>query len=48
MYTVKNGRPCIMVQDSKKPTGYGYKWVYIPLRKWDRMTEEQRARYIID
>lgn len=47
MYVVKGNRVCIMVQDTKKPTKYGYKWTFIPEAKWLRMTDQQRARYIV-
>lgn len=47
LYCVNDqGKVCVMVQDTKKPCKAGYEWVYIPERKWDRMTEEQRKRYI--
>ena len=37
----------IMVQDTeKKDRHYGYKYVYIPEKKWLAMTEQQKARYI--
>lgn len=42
----KNGKVCVMVQDTQKANKYGLQWVYIPERKWQRMTEEQRKRYI--
>ena len=47
MYVVKGNRVCIMVQDTKKSTKYGYKWTFIPEAKWLRMTDQQRARYIV-
>ena len=46
MYTVKNGKIMVMVQDSKRKDVIGYKWVYIPARKWEKMTDEQKKRYI--
>ena len=46
MYVIKNGKVCVMVQDSKKASKYGMKWVYIPEKKWLRMTDQQKARYI--
>lgn len=47
MYVIKNGKVCVMVQDSKQANKYGMKWVYIPEKKWLRMTDQQRARYIL-
>ena len=47
MYVIKNGKICVMVQDSKKTSKYGMKWVYIPERKWLAMTDQQKARYIV-
>ena len=47
MYVIKNGKVCVMVQDSKQSNKYGMKWVYIPERKWLRMTDQQKARYIV-
>ena len=47
LYCVNDqGKVCVMVQDREKPCKAGYEWVYIPERKWDMMTEEQRKRYI--
>lgn len=46
LYCVKNGKVCVMVQDTKKATKYGLEWVYIPERKWASMSEEQKKRYI--
>lgn len=42
MWCVKNGKVCIMMQDTRK----GMKWVYIPERKWDAMTAQEKERYI--
>jgi len=36
----------VMAKDTQKPTKYGYKWVYIPERKWLRMSEKQKKRYL--
>ena len=47
MYVTKNGKIFIMAQDSKQAGKYGMKWVYIPERKWLRMTDQQRAHYIV-
>ena len=47
MYVVKNGKCCVMVQDTKRPTKYGFKWTFITETKWLRMTDQQRARYIV-
>ena len=47
MYTVKNGKVYVMVQDTKKPEYGSYKWVYIPECKWLRMTDQQKKRYIV-
>jgi len=47
MYVTKNGKIFVMVQDSKKTSKCGMKWVYIPEKKWLRMTDQQRARYIV-
>lgn len=32
------GRVCFMVHD-------GHKWIYIPERRWVRMTDAERAKY---
>lgn len=47
MYVTRNGKIFVMVQDSKQTSKYGMKWVYIPEKKWLRMTDQQRARYIV-
>ena len=47
MYTTKKGKIMVMVQDSKKPEKYGFKWVFIPAVKWEKMTEKEKARYIV-
>lgn len=46
MYCVKNGKTFVMVQDTKKATKYGLEWVYISERKWKRMSEEEKKRYV--
>lgn len=43
MWIVRNGKIVIMAQDTRR----GGKLVYIPERKWIRLTDEQRARYSI-
>lgn len=47
MYVTRNGKIYVMVQDTRKSTASGYQWIYIPERKWLRMTDQQKARYII-
>ena len=42
MWIVRNGKIMIMVQDTMKKM----KWVYIPERKWDAMTAQEKERYI--
>lgn len=42
MWCVRNGKVQIMVQDTKR----GMKWVYIPEKKWDSMTDQEKERYI--
>lgn len=46
MWCVHGSKVCIMVQDTQKKTRYGLKWVYIPEKKWDAMTDQEKARYI--
>lgn len=38
MLVIHNGRACFMVYN-------GRKWVYIPERRWVKMTDAERARY---
>lgn len=40
MACVYNGKPCIMVWHIKRE-----KWVYIPIKKWCRMSDRQRNKY---
>lgn len=42
MWVVKNGKVMIMMQDTQNKM----KWVYIPERKWDAMTAQEKERYI--
>lgn len=42
MWIVSNGKVVIMMQDTQR----SMKWVYIPEKKWDTMTAEEKARYI--
>lgn len=42
MWITENGKTYIMVQDTKR----GMKWVYIPGKKWDAMTDQGKERYI--
>lgn len=43
MYCVLKGRVVVMVFDESKN-----KYVFFPFRKWERMTEEKKAKYRID
>lgn len=48
MWVVCSKGVCIMVQDTKKrDRAYGYKYVYIPERQWLKMSESEKARYIV-
>ena len=40
MYAVKNGSVCIMLWSLFKR-----KWVFIPEKKWYKMTIDQKAQY---
>ena len=42
MWITENGKTYIMMQDTRK----GMKWVYIPEKKWDAMTAQEKTRYI--
>jgi len=42
MWVVKKGKVMIMMQDTKR----GMKWVYIPEKKLDSMTAQEKERYI--
>lgn len=40
MYCVSNGKVCIQVWNTITE-----KWDYIPLLKWERMSDRQRRKY---
>jgi len=41
MWCVWRGHVCIMMYDTRKK-----KYVYIPERKWDAMSAEEKMRYV--
>lgn len=41
MWVVKKGHVCIMMWDVRKK-----KYVYIPEKTWDRMSAEEKMRYV--
>lgn len=41
MWTVYNGKTCVMVWDNNK-----HNWIYIPERKWYSMDPKSRQKYI--
>ena len=43
MYCISNNQVFIQVWSPRRA-----EWVYIPLTKWERMSDRARARYIID
>ena len=43
MYCVRKGKVCVMVFDESKN-----KYRFFPFRRWERMTEDQKAKYRID
>ena len=43
MYCVHNGKVCLQVWNPRREC-----WQYIPLTKWQRMSERQRNKFIID
>lgn len=47
MWCIYKSGVCIMVQDTKKRTKNGFKWVYIPEKNWLKMSDEAKARYIV-
>ena len=42
MYCVHNGISCVMVYDTEKG-----KYVYIPEKKWDKLSKDQRKQFKI-
>ena len=43
MYCVHQGKVCIQVWNPRREL-----WQYIPLAKWQRMSDRARAKYVID
>lgn len=43
MYCVHQGKVCLQVWNPRRES-----WQYIPIAKWERMSERARSKYIID
>lgn len=40
MYAIHNGKPCVMVWSVERG-----EYVYIPERRWEKMTKEEKQKY---